>query len=249
MNNKDKIKLLKENNKIRNELYKLGICPIMGPTGPRGPVGPVGPIRNFVVGMVNEGDFADVTIEENGMDEIINFTLPKGPKGDDGPNKIKASYLVTFNDNVDYTGTLINSLERIPIGRKELDIDNLINLNTNDNTMSFNLIGYYKITFIVNARILTNDNFNPDNDFISLGLRLIDTDNVYIGAGKWIYNNEYNTITGQGILAVNDTNNIYELVNLSKEKVYLNTPDIINIKSISYFTNPLVNVIIEFLGK
>lgn len=146
MNNKDKIKLLKENNKIRNELYKLGICPIMGPTGPRGPVGP---IRNFVVGMVNEGDFADVTIEENGMDEIINFTLPKGPKGDDGPNKIKASYLVTFNDNVDYTGTLINSLERIPIGRKELDIDNLINLNTNDNTMSFNLIGYYKITFIV----------------------------------------------------------------------------------------------------
>lgn len=40
MNNKDKIKLLKENNKIRNELYKLGICPIMGPTGPRGP-GPV----------------------------------------------------------------------------------------------------------------------------------------------------------------------------------------------------------------
>ncbi len=209
----------------------------------------MGPIRNFVVGMVNEGDFADVTIEENGMDEIINFTLSKGPKGDDGPNKIKVSYLVTFNDNVDYTGTLINSLERIPIGRKELDIDNLINLNTNDNTMSFNLIGYYKITFIVNARILTNDNFNPDNDFISLGLRLIDTDNVYIGASKWIYNNEYNTITGQGILAVNDTNNIYELVNLSKEKVYLNTPDIINIKSISYFTNPLVNVIIEFLGK
>ncbi len=44
MNNKDKIKLLKENNKIRNELYKLGICPIMGPTGPRGPVGPVAPI-------------------------------------------------------------------------------------------------------------------------------------------------------------------------------------------------------------
>ena len=43
MNNKDKIKLLKENNKIRNELYKLGICPIMGPTGPRGLTGDIGP--------------------------------------------------------------------------------------------------------------------------------------------------------------------------------------------------------------
>ena len=56
------------------ELYHLKIYiddllhRAVGPVAPIAPVGPVGPIRNFVVGMVNEGDFADVTIEENGMD-------------------------------------------------------------------------------------------------------------------------------------------------------------------------------------
>lgn len=265
--------------------------------------------KKFVIGSVNEGEKAEVTIKENGNTEIINFVIPKGskgdkgengtsvkilgsydtyddlirehnignigdsyivdedlyvwsnntntwdnvgkikgPKGDNGPQKIKSSYLVTFNNNTTYEGLTINSLERLPIGRIELDIDKLINLNSNDNTISFNETGYYKISFIINARIMQNNDFDPNTDFISIGLREVNTDNIYIGSSKFIYNNSYNTLNAEGIISVIDTNKNYELVNLSKKDIYLNTPDIINIKSNSYFTNPLISIIIEYLG-
>lgn len=265
--------------------------------------------KKFVIGSVNEGEKAEVTIKENGNTEIINFVIPKGskgdkgengtsvkilgsydtyddlirehnignigdsyivdedlyvwsnntntwdnvgkikgPKGDNGPQKIKSSYLVTFNNNTTYEGLTINSLERLPIGRIELDIDKLINLNSNDNTISFNETGYYKISFIINARIMQNNDFDPNTDFISIGLREVNTDNIYIGSSKFIYNNSYNTLNAEGIISVMDTNKNYELVNLSKKDIYLNTPDIINIKSNSYFTNPLISIIIEYLG-
>lgn len=265
--------------------------------------------KKFVIGSVNEGEKAEVTIKENGNTEIINFVIPKGskgdkgengtsvkilgsyntyddlirehnignigdsyivdedlyvwsnntntwdnvgkikgPKGDNGPQKIKSSYLVTFNNNNTYEGLTINSLERLPIGRIELDIDKLINLNSNDNTISFNETGYYKISFIINARIMQNNDFDPNTDFISIGLREVNTDNIYIGSSKFIYNNSYNTLNAEGIISVIDTNKNYELVNLSKKDIYLNTPDIINIKSNSYFTNPLISIIIEYLG-
>lgn len=54
---------------------------------------------------------------------------------------------------------------------------------------------------------------------------------------------------GQGIIAVNDISNAYELVNLSPEIIYLDTPILGNISSGSYFTNSLITIIIEYLGR
>lgn len=53
----------------------------------------------------------------------------------------------------------------------------------------------------------------------------------------------------EGMLAITDTKKEFELVNLSNKSIYLITPDIENIKSKSYFTNSLVTVFIEYLGK
>lgn len=53
----------------------------------------------------------------------------------------------------------------------------------------------------------------------------------------------------EGMLAITDTKKEFELVNLSNKNIYLITPDIENIKSKSYFTNSLVTVFIEYLGK
>ena len=36
MDNKDKLKRIIENKKIKNRLYEAGIFPIQSPTGPRG---------------------------------------------------------------------------------------------------------------------------------------------------------------------------------------------------------------------
>ena len=174
----------------------------------------------------------------------------KGDKGDSGPESIRAAYLVTFNNGTTYDGLAVNTNERLPIDRKELDSSNLVTLDSNEETIKFNEIGYYKISFIVSSRVLETDpGFNPKNDFISIGFRLTNTDNIYVGGSKWVYNDEYITISSQGIISVENTDNIYELVNVGNQTIFLNTPDLNDIESNSYFTNALVNIVIEYLGK
>ena len=55
------------------------------------------------------------------------------------------------------------------------------------------------------------------------------------------------TVNSNGILPIERKE--FELVNLGNKSIYLITPDIENIKSKSYFTNSLVTVFIEYLGK
>lgn len=53
----------------------------------------------------------------------------------------------------------------------------------------------------------------------------------------------------QGVIAVNYLDEQYELVNLGNKDIYLNSPDLNNIKSDSYFTKSLVTIIIEYMGR
>ena len=75
----------------------------------------------------------------------------QGHKGDSEPNTIRAAYLVTFNGNEPKIGITVNSNGILPIERKELDLTNLVNLNQTENTISFNVIGCYRISIIVST--------------------------------------------------------------------------------------------------
>mgnify|MGYP003235094935 CR=1 FL=1 len=198
-----------------------------GPTGPKGEQGEVGPTGPI------------------GLSETIEVG-----SGLSGLSKIQNAYIIKYNDGTVATGIKIEPDERIPLDRIELDVDNLVNLNSEDNLIKFNKIGYYKITIMINASIKTTPNtFNPDTDFVSYGFRQTNTDNIYVGASKWIYNNEYSNVISQGIVAIDSTDNDYEIVNIGSKEIYLLSPDLNNIKSNSYFTNTLVNIVIEYLGK
>ena len=52
-----------------------------------------------------------------------------------------------------------------------------------------------------------------------------------------------------GVITVNNLDEQYELVNLGNKDIYLNSPDLNNIKSDSYFTKSLVTIIIEYMGR
>lgn len=81
----------------------------------------------------------------------INTGKVQGPKGNPGPNTVRAAYLVTFNGTESKIGITIDSNGTLPIERKELDLTNLVNLNQTENTISFNVIGCYRISIIVSA--------------------------------------------------------------------------------------------------
>ena len=174
---------------------------------------------------------------------------PQGEKGDQGINYIRSAYLVTFNNGSSYNGIAVQSDDRLPIDRSELDVSNIVTLDTSEETIKFNQIGYYKISINITARKLpVSEDFDPDDDFITIGFRKINTDNIYIGASKWAYDEEYINLFAHGIVAIESTENLYELVNLSPQTIFLNTPDLRNIQSSSYFTNSLVSIVIEYLG-
>lgn len=78
---------------------------------------------------------------------------------------------------------------------------------------------------------------------------MIGTDNIFIGASQWTYYDEPSQLIGQGIIAVEDISNAYELVNLGPQTIYLNSPSLDDISSGSYFTNSLITIVIEYLGR
>lgn len=249
---------------------KVGNNHILSFVIPRGDIGPTGPagfgvrilgnyntlddlIREHPTGNVGDGYMIgnNLYIWSDNQGAWANIGEIKGPKGDPGeagPEKIGAAYLVSFNSNYPKDGYEIFEDERLPIERKELDTNDICVLD--NNTIKFNKIGHYKITFTVYAKVpYFNTSYDPEIDFVSLGFKQVNTDNIYIGSSYFIKDEEVKQITGQGIIAVNDINAQYELANTSKRTIYLNTPDVNNIKSNSYFVNTPITLIVEYLGR
>lgn len=174
----------------------------------------------------------------------LNFYLPKG---DDGPSLINIAYLITFEERFTEEGLEIKELEKLPITRIELDTGNICTLE--NNLIKFNKDGFYKVTFIARSYVKNATPFDASKDFVSLGFREENTDNIYIGGSDFITDGASKPIYAQGLLSVADITKAYELVNLSKRSIYLKTPDLQNINSNSYFVNAPLSIIIEYLGK
>ena len=201
---------------------------IQGPPGINGVEGPIGP-----QGL-------------QGSQGETGPTGPTGPMGSAGPQLIGASYIVSYNQ-IDYPpqGLEISVSGRLPMKREELDTDNICEIDYNANTVTFNKVGFYKVSFTVSAYV----NNQQPNNFISVGFREVGTDNVYVGGSGYSILNTPCEITAQGILAINNTAQSYELVNLTKNSIFLDSPDLEELNTTSYFSNSLVTIIIEYLGR
>lgn len=225
-------------------------CYIMGPTGPAGPQGEgeTITIRNTITGDPDTSAKVIDTIQDK--KHILDFVIPRGEKGDEGPNRIRAAYLVTFNDGTSADGIPVPSTDNIPIDRIELDISNLVTLDSENDSIKFNIPGYYKVSFSISAYPTVNGpDFDPTTDIVAVGLREANTDNIYVGVSQWVYNAEPVQLTADGIISIVDINKNYELANLGKSTIFLETPSLTNIASKSYFVNSLVTILIEYLGR
>ena len=195
----------------------------------------------------------------DGKTHTIDFYIPQGfdgvkgekgdigPTGPQGPSLIETTYIAKFIDTFKAEGIEVKEMENVPLTRKEIDTKNTVTVE--NNTIKFTKIGHFKVSFKVNAYVKKSGaDFDASKDFVALGFKPKDSDNIYIGASAFIPDEVSREITADGILAVVDINQEYNLVNLSKQSIYLKTPDLENINSNSYFVNSPVTIIIEYLG-
>ncbi len=223
-------------NHIFDFVIPRGINGSDGPKGDTGPMGPQGPRGEQ--GLPGEKG-------EQGPKGDKGEPGPQGPQGVEGPLEIPAAFFVTFHDEDQKPqGVEVPSKGRIPIEIKSLDVRNEINLD--NNTITFNKDGVYRIDFIVNASYTTTQDFDPTTDIIAIGFKKVGEDTVYAGRSVWNFAEPVLEIAGHGIFNAS-TDDVFELVNLGNKSFYLNAPNIANISSYSSFINPVVTIIIQAL--
>ncbi len=210
---------------------------IRGPMGLRGEQGPIGP--QGPRGLQGE---QGIPGEVGPQGEIG----PTGPMGPSGLEEIGSALIVTFNNNTPIT---VSSNGRLPLERLEVDNTSMCYVDSNNNTISFNKSGVYRVDFVVNAYVNPTSQFNPKTDFISIGLKKVGEKIVYAGGSTWYSSQSNIRVVGQGIFVIADeSKEKMELINMAKTDLILDTPSIENTTSSSYFINPILTMIIQFLG-
>ncbi len=207
-----------------------------GPQGKQGEVGPRGP--QGLQGI--QGDQGQPG-EQGPQGDI-------GPTGPAGPEEIGVVYLVTLNDAPPFEGYTITRSHRLPIKRKEVDNTQMCTLH-DDDSITFSKEGVYRIDFVVTASPAAPQSFDKNQNVVSVGFKNVGKKYVYAGGSSW-YENEKNVkIVGQGMFVVSDiVKDYFELVNTSPNDLILNAPSIDSVASQSYFVNPLVTILIQYLG-
>lgn len=197
-----------------------GIQGVPGPQGPQGPQGDMGP----------QGEIG-----------------PTGPTGVPGIVEIESAYIVRFNDN-NPNGFEVPYNARIPLDRIDIDNTKIAEL-TNQNTLKFKKAGTYKIDFMVSLKVDATTIFDPTQDIIAIGFKKVGSPIVYAGGSAWYKDGPTVRIVSQGLFVVGYPEiDEFELVNLSKKNIYLNSPLLENTYSDSYFTNPVVTLVITYFG-
>lgn len=171
-----------------------------------------------------------------------------GPAGPMGPSEIKSAYIVTYNNNSNQ-GYKVDKGARLPLGYKAMDNASICTVDTSNNTIKFSEGGVYRVDFIVNTN-LQNENipFDEKEDFVSLAFKKVGQEIVYAGGSSW-YTPHMTKVIGMGMFIIDDPmSEEMELLNVSPKTIYLNTPLIENTISSSYFVNPVITIIIQYLG-
>lgn len=124
----------------------------------------------------------------------------------------------------------------------------MVELNPTENTIKFNEVGAYEIEFTFNGYCSQKTfPFDIDSHFVSVGFRAINSDNVYIGANDWSFSEAPHNVKGLGIINVEDSSVLYELVNLHKSSLMILGGNKQQTLTNSYYSTPIVTLIIKKL--
>ena len=106
-------------------------------------------------------------------------------------------------------------------------------------------IEVFIFNFSVSASYINNTVIVKNKDIVVIGFKKVDESTVYAGGSMWDYNQIPVQLIGQGIVSTVLPNDTFELVNLGKTEIYLDTPTLGEDDSL--FLNTVITMIIQRL--
>lgn len=233
-------------DRFQNGVHYFDFFIPRGSTGPQGPVGEKGD-----TGI--QGPKGDTG--ETGPQGPQGETGPQGPTGERGPQGATGTtqefgaFILSYNDdpfNFPAEGIEIQSNARLPLKRLELLFGDFLTLDNTENVIQFTKTGVYSVTFSVNAYVKQSDTgFDPTTDFVAIALRQVDADNILAATNGYSTNPISANLFGQGLFTIQDTSFKYELANVQQKSVFINGADITKTISHSYFSVPMISMVIR----
>ncbi len=198
-----------------------------GLQGPKGDVGPIGPTG------------------AQGIQGVKGPTGPTGATGPTGTSYTPTLFVITFNETVPPGGLKVDPDDRLPLETEIYDSDNLFYVSNVNNTITFMEKGIYKIDFTVQAHASEQINNQEAANIISVGFVKQEEPTVYAGNSVWGSKTTPTTISGHGIINLTYPKQLFELLNLGKYPIYLQSPKIDSLSTESSFASPIVTIMIQ----
>ncbi len=202
----------------------VNVGQIKGPQGKQGETGPMGP---------------------QGLPGPQGPAGPRGPQGaqgEPGVLNIPTGYFVT-NSQTYPDGTEVENNSNIPIIVEVANNDELFYFSDQNYTITFLKAGTYKVTYVVQARTMTNTNQNNAN-VISIGFKNLFEQTIHAGCSIIGNNTTPSLIVGIGTFNVT-TPQMFALMNVGTASFVIQGPKISSSGVDSSFTNPIVSILIE----
>ncbi len=168
---------------------------------------------------------------------------PPGPQGPPGPLVIPTVSITTFHPENSDNGIKVEANQNLPLDLKITNEEADFILNEEEQTITIKYPGTYRVDFVVYANSISSGSFIKSKDIVSIGFKRINEETVYAGASIWSDNQLPSAVVGSGIITVVDNDDTFELVNVGKQDIYLNSPTLDD--DTSLFSNPVVSMIIQ----
>ena len=198
-----------------------------GDTGEQGPPGPIGP----------KG--------EEGPQGIPGIQGPQGEtgsKGDPGPLNIPIAFVLTTSEDLEGGSQQIESGYNVPLSLKTIDTSSDFYINSQNNTITFFHAGIYRIDYMVVARPSQSG-----SNVISLGFKKVGEPTVYAGISVYANSFQSTEIIGQGIINLPYDREWFELTNLGKYPIIIESPLTTSLATESSLVSPVVTIMIQKL--
>ncbi len=182
---------------------------------------------------------------EQGVSGPTGPTGPTGPQGQPGYLDIPMAFFLTTSKDLTDGTYIVDYDENFPIATMSLDTSSNYYIDSRNNTITIFETGIYRIDFMVMAHPTAPVSPQAGSDVISVAFKKVGLDDICFGTSVWTNGGKSVLITGTGYINQTVPRGWYELSNVGKYAVIVESPPTDSLIIDSPLVTPAVSIMIQ----